>query len=153
MTERVQFAAGTVLHDDAREMRRLELGVESGKKRMIKHFEDLPLHLGSRLLLLQRQSLLVHHFHGVKARGRRLAIAPEATEVDGADVAGAEAAVEAEISVSEGGFLGANDGVGEVGGPVRLESEILGSKFGCGSYGCCCIEGESAETATAVTAH
>lgn len=150
----MQVAAGTVLHDDAREMRRLELGVESGKKRMIKHFEDLPLHLGSRLLLLQRQSLLVHHFHGVKARGgRRLAIAPEAAEIDGADVAGAEAAVEAEISVSEGEFLGPNEGVGEVGGAVRLESEILGSEFGCGGCGCCCVEGESAETATAVTAH
>ncbi|PQQ07439.1 hypothetical protein Pyn_01578 [Prunus yedoensis var. nudiflora] len=115
MAERVQVAAGTVLHDDAREMRGFELGVECRQERVVEHLEDFSLHLGSVDLLLQRQSLLVDDFHGVKARGRRrrLAIligrtrtgASEGAEVDGADVAGTDAAEEAEVAESGGGFL------------------------------------------------
>lgn len=67
MAEGVEVAAGTVLHDDAGEMRGFKLGVESGEERMVKHFEDLALHLGSGLLLLESQRLLVDDFHGVKA--------------------------------------------------------------------------------------
>lgn len=58
--------------------------------------------------------------------------------------------MEAEVAVGEGGFLGANDGVGEVGGAVRLDGEILGAEeVGRGGG----VEGEAAEAATGVAAH
>ena len=54
---------------------------------------------------------------------------PEAAEVDGFDVAGADAAEEVEVAEGEGSLAEeggrADGGVGEVGGAVRLDGETL----------------------------
>ena len=70
----------------------------------------------------------------------------EAAEVDSADVAGADAAEEVEVAEGESGLAaeggGADGGVGEVGGAVRLKGETLGG-------GREEIEGKTAETGAA----
>lgn len=134
---------------------------------MVQHLQDLPLRLRSLGLLLQRHRLLVHHFHGVEAAsvvvvvvdddvfnagdkpiivGGAVAVVAKAAEVDGADVAGADATEEVEVAegeavlAAEGG--GADGGVGEVRRTVWLDGEAL-------RRGREELEGEAAETGAA----
>ena len=73
---------------------------------------------------------------------------PEAAEVDGFDVAGADAAEEVEVAEGKCGFAAEGGGVGEVGGAVRLDGESL-------RRGREEIEGKTAETGAtnALAAH
>lgn len=55
----VQVSTGTKLHDDAREMRSFELGVERREERVVEHLEDFFLHFRSLRLLLQCHCVFV----------------------------------------------------------------------------------------------
>lgn len=100
---------------------------------MIEHLEDLLLHLRSVHLLLHRQILLVHHLHRVEARIIAILFAvvgaPQAAEVHGADIAGADPADQPEVAECKARLPtkrgGADGRVGEVRRPVRLQREIV----------------------------
>jgi len=143
----VQVSTGAILHNNAREMRGLELRVERREKGVVHHLQNLSLHLCSLRLLLQRHRLLVHHLHRVEAL---VLVVAEAAEVHGADVAGADAAEEMEVAEGEGGLAAEDGGVGEVGGAVRLHEQALRRGGGRGE-----VEGEAAEAgaANALVAH
>lgn len=158
--QRVKVSAGAKLHHDAREMRSFELRVESRKERVVQHLQDFSLHFRSLRLLFQCHCVFVHHLHRVQTALFILLVfygavelpVSEAAEVDGADVAGADATEEVEVAEGESGLAaeggGANGGVGEVGGAMRLKGETL-------RRGREEIEGKTAETsaANALAAH
>jgi len=121
---------------------------------MVHHLQNLPLHLRSLRLLLQRHRLLVHHLHrvetGVLVVVLVAGVVAETAEVDGADVAGADAAEEVEVAEGEGGLAAEDGGVGEVGGAVGFDEEGLRGRRRRRE-----IEGETAEAgaANALVAH
>lgn len=119
----VQVSTGAILHHNAREMRGLELRVERREEGVVNHLQNLSLHLRSLRLLLQRHGLLVHHLHRVEAL---VLVVAKATEVHSADVAGADAAEEVEVTEGEGGLATEDGRVSEVGGAVGLDKEALG---------------------------
>jgi len=135
--QRVKVSTGAKLHHDAREMRGFELRVECRQERVVQHLQDFSLHFRSLRLLLQCHCVFVHHLHRVQTARLILLVfsgavempVAEATEVDGADVAGADATEEVEVAEGQSGLAtecgGADGGVGEVGGAVRLKGETL----------------------------
>jgi len=91
---------------------------------MIKHLKNLSLHFRSMRLFLKSNSVFINNLHGVE--GSVIIVeeficggVTEATEVNGADIAGAYTAQEMEVTEGKAGF--ADGGVGEVGGAVRFD--------------------------------
>lgn len=97
--ERMQVAAGAVLHDDAGEMRSLEFGEESRQKRVVQHAHDFPFSLRPLRLLLQRQHVIIHHLHRIEPPFLRPAA--EAAEVNPPDVAAADLAHKTKVTEAE----------------------------------------------------
>lgn len=100
---------------------------------MIEHLQNLSLHCGSVRLILEGNGVFVNDLHGVEA-GRVVveitcSSVAEAAEVDGADIAGTDSADEVKVTEGEARFAaesgGADSGVGEVRGAVRLDRETL----------------------------
>lgn len=120
LPERMEVAAGAILHDEAVELVGLEVRVQRREERMIKEAEDLPLGLCPDQLVPADERLLVHHLHREEGVG-----VPELHEVDAADVAVAEPLEEPEVDEAEGAVHGAGrpDGVPPAvaaGVPLRL---------------------------------
>lgn len=113
---------------------------------MIKHLKYLSLHFRSMRLFLKSNSVLINNLHGVE--GSVIIVkeficggVTEATEVNGAYVAGAYTAEEMEVTEGEAGF--ADGGVGKVGRTVRFDGE----RFRRGGWKQ--VEGETAEAGAA----
>lgn len=98
----VQIATRTELHEQARVMGGVKVCIQSGEKGMIKHTQNLLLHLSSLQLVPHGKRFSVHHFHGVEALFQPHSKGvPNLAEVDVADVAAAESPEEAEVVEAE----------------------------------------------------
>ena len=145
LAEDVEVAAGAELGEEAEPFGGVDGGVEGGEEGVVEGFEDFPLGLGSSFLAAAGQLLLVHHLGG-EHHGEGPVV--EFGEVDGADVAGAETAGEAEVGGEDaaagglrsdpvdggpawvgGGSVGLAVG-GEVGGGGGGESGGFGAEAG-----------------------
>lgn len=117
LAEDVQVTAGAERRQETEPLRRVDEGVERGQERMIQHFQNFPLCPRSAFLVPPRQVLLLHHLRREhRAAGSSAFLGHR--QVDGAHVAGAEAAREVEVgegegALEEGGRVGL--GVGEWG--------------------------------------
>lgn len=122
MSQRMQIAAGAVLHDDARKVGGLKFSIKSGQKRVVQKPHDFPLSLRPLRLLLQRQHLVIHHFHGVKPPLLRRRA--EAAQVHSADVAAPDLPHQAEVA--EGQVCLQSNGLERgVRRTVRLQRRLL----------------------------
>lgn len=112
LAEDVQVTAGAEQRQETEPLRRVDGGVERGKKRMIQHFKNFPLCPRPPFLVPSRQVLLLHHLRREhRAAGSSAFLGHR--QVDGAHVAGAEAAREAEVGEGEGeGAVGLEVGGG-----------------------------------------
>lgn len=104
----MKISTGAKLSQEAAPFRRINNSVKRRQKGMIQHFQNLPFGLGPPFLVPAGELLLIHDLGRKESVGRGLF---ELGEVDGADVAGAEAVEEAEVG--EGGD--AAEGVGGFG--------------------------------------
>lgn len=110
LAEDVQVTAGAERRQETEPLRRVDEGVERGQERMIQHFQNFPLCPRSAFLVPPRQVLLLHH---LRREHRAVVTFLGHGEVDGAHVAGAEAAREAEVGEGEGeGAVGLEVGGG-----------------------------------------
>lgn len=95
----MEVAAGAELRQQARPFGGLQVGVERGQKRVVQHFQYLPLRRRPPFLVTAGELPLVHDLGGEDRVGAGGAL--ELGEVDGADVAGAEAVEEADVGEGE----------------------------------------------------
>lgn len=93
----MEVTAGAELGEEAKPPGRVDAGVECGQERVVQHFENFSLGLRPAFLAPAGQLLLVHHLGGEEATVEGLQLG----EVDGADVAGAEADSEPEVREAE----------------------------------------------------
>lgn len=93
----VQVATGAELHDQARVMRSVKLSVQSRQERVIKHGQNLLLHLRPLQLLPYRKCLSVHHLHRIKALRQPHHGVPYLAKVHVPDVAAPEPPHQAEV--------------------------------------------------------
>ncbi|KAK3137016.1 hypothetical protein QOZ80_5BG0446580 [Eleusine coracana subsp. coracana] len=100
VAERVEVPAGAELGDGAREpWPGVEAGVEGGEERVVEALQDAGLRRGAVELALRGGQAPVHHLHREEVVGG----GEEAAEVDGADVAAADAADQLEVLWAERG--------------------------------------------------
>lgn len=130
LSEHVQVTAWTKLRQKTDPFRRIDGIIESRQKRMIQQFQYFPLSPRPPFFTPTRQFLLVHHFRGEHHTNITniviiIVMILELGQVDGADVAGAEAVCEAEV----GGGEVARGGLGSDpvdGGPTRVGRRRVG---------------------------
>jgi len=91
--------------------------VERGQERVIQHFQNFPFCPRSPFLVPPRQVLLLHH---LRCEHRAATFFPGLRQIDGAHVAGAQAAREAEVREGQGPCTVDERGAGVGGGRVRL---------------------------------
>lgn len=103
---------------------------------MIKHAQNLFLHLCSLKLLPYGKCFSVHHFHGVEALRQPHHGVPYLAEVDIADVAASKPPQEAEVFESEAAFVASESPHGLPGGLVCLMG--LGVRAREQKGGVCC---------------
>lgn len=95
LPENVKITAGTKLSQKTEPFRSINGSIKSRQKRMIKRFKYFSLCLRSSFLTSTNKLLLIHHFR--RKHRRNLAVVIKFSEVDRADVAGAETVGEAEV--------------------------------------------------------
>lgn len=93
----MEVTAGAELGQEAEPPGRVDACVESGQERVVQHFENFPLGPRPPFLAPAGQLLLVHHLGGEDAALEGLQL----SEVDGADIAGAETDSEPEVGEAE----------------------------------------------------
>lgn len=93
LPEDVEVAAGAELGEEAGALGRVDVGVKRGEEGVVEHFENFAFGPCPSLLVAAGEFLLVHDFGGEEAAFGSL----ELDEVNGADVAAAEALDESEV--------------------------------------------------------
>lgn len=93
----MQVTAGAKLHDITRVMRSVKLSIQSREKRMVKHTQNILLHICPLQLLPYFKSLPIHHLHSIEALRQPHHWVPNLAKVHISDVSAADAAEQAEV--------------------------------------------------------
>lgn len=125
----MEVPVGAVIHEKARVMRHLQVGVERRQKRVVEGGENLRLRLNvGEFLRVQR--VAVDDFEGEVG----VVIVAETAQEDAAEIACADEAEELEMAEVEG-TVGGECGGGIYGGPVGVVVAAVGAVVDVGDGG------------------